>query len=393
MLVPDSMNKSLRIALFTYSTQPRGGVIHTLELATALENLGHAVSVYALDKDGSGFRRPVAGRSYLVPAQPVAGTTDALIQQRIQEFVAYLGEGHLQAHPYDCYHAQDCISANALVELRSQGQIPHLIRTVHHIEAFNSPYLQACQERSLREADLCLCVSKFWQTELQRQYQIRALRVSNGINRERYTAIPNGHEGELKQHLRLTGSPIYLTVGGIEPRKNSLNLLKAFATVLKQVPTAQWVIAGGATLFDYQTYREQFFALADQLGIEVGRSLILPGVLPDLALATLYRIADAFVFPSVTEGWGLVVLEAIASGLPVITSNQPPFTEFLTPNQALLVAPNSSSAIAQAMIAVTQVELAQTLVQNSQSICNEYTWEASAKMHLEHYGRLLAQQS
>jgi glycosyltransferase involved in cell wall biosynthesis len=53
----------------------------------------------------------------------------------------------------------------------------------------------------------------------------------------------------------------------------------------------------------------------------IGRSLILPGVIPDRDLPALYRIADAFVFPSVKEGWGLVVLEAIAAGVPVITSN------------------------------------------------------------------------
>jgi glycosyltransferase-like protein len=388
-LFDNARDRPLRIALFTYATKPRGGVIHTLELAAALENLGHIVSLYALDKDGSGFGRLVAGTSYLIPAQPVLGNTDVLIRQRIQEFVDYLGNGHLQTHPYDCYHAQDCLSANALAELRSQSQIPHFIRTVHHIEAFNSPYLQTCQERSILEANLCFCVSDFWQKELRQHYQIEAPRVINGVNCDRFTPQLNGHEEVLKQCLSLTGSPIYLSVGGIEPRKNSLNLLQAFAEVLKQSPTAQWVIAGGATLFDYQSYREQFFTLAEHLGIVIGESLILPGVLTDTELAALYRVADAFVFPSLKEGWGLVVLEAIASGLPVITSNQPPFTEFLTPKQALLVEPNSPAAIAEAMLAITKPELAQPLVQNSQQICQLYTWERSAKMHLEQYYLLL----
>jgi glycosyltransferase-like protein len=388
-LFDDVRNCPLRIALFTYATKPRGGVIHTLELAAALENLGHIVSIYALDKDGSGFGRPVAGTSHLIPAQPVLGDTDALIRQRIQEFVDYLGNGHLQAHPYDCYHAQDCLSANALAELRSLGQIPHFIRTVHHIESFNSPYLRACQECSILEANLCFCVSEFWQKELQQHYQIEAPRVINGINSDRFTPVPNGHEEALTQRFGLTGSPIYLSVGGIEPRKNSLNLLQAFADVLRQDPAAQWVIAGGATLFDYQSYREQFFTLAEQLGIVIGESLILPGILTDAELAALYRVVDAFVFPSLKEGWGLVVLEAIASGSPVITSNQPPFTEFLTSEQALMVNPNSPAAIAEAMLAVTKPKLARTLVQNSQQVCQFYTWERSAKMHLEHYYWLL----
>ncbi|HEY9663874.1 MAG TPA: MSMEG_0565 family glycosyltransferase [Allocoleopsis sp.] len=375
----------LRIALFTYSTQPRGGVIHTIELAEALQQLGHEVCIYALDKQGKGFDRPLTCKVQLVPAHPVVGDTDALIQQRIQEFVTYLGNGHLQDHPYDIYHAQDCISANALDSLRQQAIIPRFIRTVHHIEAFNSPYLQACQTRSILSPDLCLCVSQHWQIELQKQYHINASRVINGINTSRFSAYPTGAELILKQQLRLNGNPIYLTVGGIEPRKNSIALLQAFKQVLEAYPTAQLVIAGGATLFDYQPYRDQFFALVEQHGIAIGKSLILPGVVSDEDLPVLYRAADAFVFPSIKEGWGLVVLEAIASGLPVITSDQPPFTEFLNSEQALLINPNSPQSIAEAMLQITQPQVADRLIQQSQSICNHYTWETAAKLHLAHY--------
>lgn len=105
----------------------------------------------------------------------------------------------------------------------------------------------------------------------------------------------------------------------------------------------------------------------------IGKSLILPGVIPEAELPALYRIADAFVFPSVKEGWGLVVLEAIASGIPVITSNQSPFTEFLSKTQALLIDPNSPDAIAQAMRSIAQPELAHSLVQQSQSILSRYS--------------------
>ena len=375
------------IALYTYSTKPRGSVIHTLELAEALHRLGHQVCIYALDKDGKGFDYPLSCDYEPIPAHPASIEIDALIQQRIQEFVEYLK----RSNPiYDCYHAQDCISANALAILRQERQIPHFVRTVHHIEDYSSPYLQQCQERSIREANLCLCVSDRWQAELRQHYQIYAPRVINGVNTERFSPLPNGSEPMLKQRLGLDGSPIYLTVGGIEPRKNSIKLLQAFAEVLADYPQAQLVIAGGATLFDYQAYRDEFFALADHLGVPIGKSLILPGVIPEVELPALYRIADAFVFPSVKEGWGLVVLEAIASGLPVITSNQAPFTEFLSKTQALLVDAESSDAIAQAMRLIVQPKLAHSLVQQSQSILSRYTWEASAKLHLHHYQQLLS---
>jgi glycosyltransferase-like protein len=378
-------NNMLKIALFVYSTKPRGGVIHTLALANALHSLGHTVCVYALDKDGQGFDYPLQCASQLVSAQPAPSSTDALIAQRIQEFVTHLQQ---ETQPYDIYHAQDCISANALLQLRDRNLIPHFIRTVHHIEDFQSLYLQQCQERSIQFSDLCLCLSQYWQSELQQHYHREAPLVHNGINTARFMDS-KGSTAELKQQLEVGEGPVFLTVGGIEPRKNSIGLLQAFAKVRSQLPTAQLIIAGGATLFDYQPYRDSFFELAQELGIATGESLLLPGILSHETIPLLYRLADSFVFPSLKEGWGLVILEAIASNLPVITSNQPPFTEFLTPEQVLLVNPYDVDALAQAMIASLQQEVADRLKQKSQSVLAQYSWEASARIHVQCYRQLL----
>ena len=396
----------MKIALFTYSTKPRGGVIHTIELAEALQAAGHHVCIYALDKDNLGFHRSLNCPSKLIPTQPVANRqlllqkqgylqqridknsnpVDELIKQRIQEFIAYLSQ---ESEKYDIYHSQDCISSNALKVMRDRAIIPHFIRTVHHIDKFNSPYLQQCHDRSIIEPDLCLCVSSYWQQQLQQQYQVNAPVVFNGVNTERFSNQVNGREAQLKQRLKINGNPVYLTIGGIEPRKNSLKLLQAFIEVQKTHPLAQLIIAGGETLFDYEPYRLQFFDLARQYKIKLAESLILPGVIPDRDIPVLYRCADAFVFPSIKEGWGLVLLEAIASGLPVITSNIPPFTEFLNEQLALLINPNSSKAIANAMRTILDKQLTQKLLEHSASIPLQYSWQSSAQLHLKHYSKLL----
>ncbi|PZV06168.1 MAG: MSMEG_0565 family glycosyltransferase [Leptolyngbya sp.] len=380
---------ALRIALLTYSTKPRGSVIHTLELAEALHDLGRFVCIYALDKDGSGFQRSLKCDVKLIPAAPVTSGIDALIQQRIQEFVDYFKNDLLHTQPYDCHHAQDCISANALLSLKQQGILSHFFRTVHHIDQFNSPYLQACQEHSIREPSLCFCVSYLWQAELKKRYNIDAPRVFNGVNSKRFAEVSEAAIASLRQQLGLSGSPIYLAIGGIEPRKNSIRLLQAFADVLIDYPSAQLMIAGGATLFDYQSYRDDFFTQVKSLGIKIGESLILPGVISDADLPALYHSADAFVFPSVKEGWGLVLLEAIAAGLPILTANQLPFTEFLNDTQAILVDPNSAAAIAQAMRQMIQPDTARSLIHHSQSILPHYTWEKSAKIHISEYQTFL----
>lgn len=386
----------LRIALLTYSTKPRGSVMQTLYLAEALQSLGHTVCIFALSKfalpkfalsKGEGFCRPVNCETRLIPSQPAPpDDVEALVKQRVQEFVNYFEQCH---EAYDYYHAQDCISANALAILRDSPQtvrhpISHFIRTVHHIDDYNHPYLQECQDRSIRLPDLCLCVSEYWQKQIWQQYQVHARRVINGVDTVRFSPVPSGLEPHLQKCLHLNGSPIYLTVGGIEPRKNSIALLIAFSQVLETYPSAQLVIAGGDTFFDYSSYREEFFRTVEQMKIS-DKSLVLPGVVSDAELPVLYRCADAFVFPSVKEGWGLVVMEAIATHLPVVTSNIPPFTEFLTDAQALLIDLNAVGAIAQAMLDVVQPTVAESLVQESQSVLSRYTWAIAAQMHLKSY--------
>ena len=375
----------LRIALLTYATKPRGSVMQTLYLAEALQSLGHTVCIFALSK-GEGFCRPVNCETRLIPSQPAPSDVESLVKQRVQEFVDYFEQCD---EAYDYYHAQDCISANALAILRDSPQkmrhpIPHFIRTIHHIDDYNHPYLQQCQDRSIRLPNLCLCVSQHWQEQIWQQYQVHAKRVINGVDTLRFSPSASGLESHLQQSLHLQGSPIYLTVGGIEPRKNSIALLTAFFQVLTTHPNAQLIIAGGDTFFDYSPYREQFFKAVQQLGIPE-KSLVLPGTVSDADLPALYRCADAFIFPSVKEGWGLVVLEAIATHLPVVTSNIPPFTEFLTDTQALLVDPNAVEAIAQAMLDVVQPAIAHSLIQQSQTVLSHYTWITAAQMHIKFY--------
>ena len=401
----------LKIALLTYSTKPRGSVVHTLELAQALLELGHHPCVFALDKAGKGFHREVEFQTLTVPAYTCEGDTCALVKQRIGEFVDFFEQYFEQGgQKFDIYHAQDCLSANALAILKEREFLSRFVRTVHHIEDFESPYLRDCQQRSIVHSDRCLCVSAQWQQVLKKEYGIRAHRVVNGVGRqfltyeedewvlkEAQSLLRNRSDCSNKSGLVNKNSvdqnspadgPLYMTVGGIEPRKNSINLLRAFVAVRAAEPAAKLVIVGGATLFDYQAYRDQFMALVEHYGMADG--LILPGVVSDPVLAQLYRLVDAFVFPSVKEGWGLVVLEAIASGLPVLVSNQAPFTEFLSARSAALVDPTNVEAIATAMLKIIKPDVASQLSQQALTILEGYSWRRSAEMHLELYSELSA---
>ena len=131
----------LSIAIFTYSTKPRGSVVHAAYLAEALQRKGAQVTLFALSKAGEGFFRPLSCDVRLIPAEPAAASeVEALISQRIAEFCVGIRAGDAR---YDICHAEDCLAANALVAAKSALRGAALVRTVHHVEQFESPYLLA----------------------------------------------------------------------------------------------------------------------------------------------------------------------------------------------------------------------------------------------------------
>ncbi|MGO8920834.1 MAG: MSMEG_0565 family glycosyltransferase [Stellaceae bacterium] len=377
--------RPLRIAMLTHSTNPRGAVVHALELADALTGLGHEVVLHAPDPLGTGFFRAARCRAVPVPARPVSGDLAALVETRIADYLAYFAGS--PAGRFDLYHAQDSISGNALAALRDRGVVPGFLRTVHHIDAFSDPRLAAWQARAITAADRVLCVSRVWQNVLARDYGISAARVGNGVDTARFSPEADDRDAPLRARLGLGQGPVYLSVGGIEERKNTRRILEAFLRVRQAQPAAQLVIAGGASLLDHSVARASFAAVLreSRLDFGPGAPVVPTGPLPDRDMPPLYRLADALVFPSLREGFGLVVLEAMASGTPVIVSRLAPFTEYLAESDCLWVEPTSVGEIAAAMVAACGRQARGQLAAAGRRVSLRHTWRASADAHLAAY--------
>ena len=164
-------------------------------------------------------------------------------------------------------------------------------------------------------------------------------------------------------------------------------LLEALALVRTTHPEARLVIAGGASIFTHSAYRRAFDARTAELGLD-GGAVVIAGVLRDEQIVELVRAAHALVFPSLLEGFGLVVLEALACATPVVTSAIPPFTEFLTPDTALLVDPRDPAAIAAAMLLVLDPTVADDLAVRGPALARRFTWQACADAHVRAYDAL-----
>ncbi|WP_051340843.1 MSMEG_0565 family glycosyltransferase [Azospirillum halopraeferens] len=341
---------ALSVALLAHSTNPRGGVVHALELADSLAGLGHRAVVHAPDAGGRGFFRRTRCGTVAVPARPVSGGLGALVETRIADYLAFF-ERPGAVERFDILHAQDGISGNALATLRERGRIPGYVCTVHHLDAFEDAAVEARQWRAIRNADRVLCVSALWQERLLREHGIAATPVGNGVDTRRFTPQPAPRDDALRARLGLGTGPVFLSVGGVEERKNSARLLDAFLRVRAVLPAAQLVIAGGATLLDHGAEVRAFEGLIAAHGVAVGPGapVVRTGPLPDGDMPALFRIADALVFPSLREGFGLVVLEAMACGTPCVVSAIAPFTEHLAPDDALWADPCDVASIAAAM--------------------------------------------
>jgi glycosyltransferase-like protein len=391
------MKDTLRIALFTYSTKPRGGVIHTLSLAEHLAALGHAVHIFALGKDQQGFFRPVTVPHTLIPMEafPEGTELDQRIRCYIQSYYEFLMADTLA--PFDIYHVQDCISANAVWRAREAGRIRSFVRTIHHIDDFVSPSLIQCQKDSIYRPDHRLVVSRYWQQRLRDEYGVESEMIHNGVDVQRFRPSNAAERAAARAHFGLDDEFAFLNIGGIEPRKNTIRLLRAFEHVKHTLDMkgrkSVLLLAGGETLLDYTPYRQEFFALLEQSTLDPGKDVRVLGVVADEQLPRLYQAADVLTFPSVKEGWGLVVLEAMASQLAVLASDLPVFHEYLhSGDNALLVDPLDEAAIANGMQRLAEdTETRQRLAAAGPQTAQKFSWAVTAQAHMECYRRWLGE--
>jgi glycosyltransferase-like protein len=376
---------SERIALLTYTTRPRGGVTHTLSLSEALYANGVDVRVVTLGDPDVGFYRPVAVPTVIVPAPPKLDTLEERVFASIDALEAGLRE---LADGVDVFHAQDCISARAAARVRDAGADVQVFRTVHHIDDFTTEALINCQIRAIEEPDRVFVVSEHWRDLLRTDYGREACVVPNGVDVARFATVGDVRRAELRMRAGVRNQFLFLAVGGIEPRKGSEFLIAAMGELCATLtPPPVLAVVGGHSFQDYHAYREAVLERAAEVGLDLGRDIVLLGTIDDEELPHWYRAADALAFPSTKEGWGLAILEAQAAGLPVITSDLPVFHEFLTDRVDAVMAPvGDARALAAAMREVVQDEQLRTrLADNGQTVAQRYTWAQSAARHAEIY--------
>lgn len=234
--------------------------------------------------------------------------------------------------------------------------------------------LHAFSAYAARAADMIIAVSQATADDVAHFYGRReGVRViHHGVDHDRFRPPTDGERGQMRQltsafpHIK---QPYLLYVGQLQPRKNLINLVEAFTQLKSRQLNLSLVIAGG-----HGWLQEPILQAIKRS--PAARDIVLTGVVTDEQLAQLYWRAEAFVLPSLYEGFGMPLLEAMASGCPTVCANTSSLPE-VAGEAAVLVDPLRVESI------VSGIEEAQRrreeLTEAGVNRAREFTWEKTAR--------------
>lgn len=290
--------------------------------------------------------------------------------------------------PLDLFHATDFV----LAPNRARCQLV----TVHDLAFLFYPeasmpslyrYLNVVVPRSIRRADHLLADSHNTATDLQEQWQITADRITvvqGAVDHDRFQPVVDQNRLQaVRERYNIGDRPFILGLSTLQPRKNFARLIEAFHQARQEAKLPHRLVIGGGKGWLFA----EIFARVQELGLT--DHVLFPGYVDDADLPALYTAAEFFAFPSLYEGFGLPVIEALACGTPVLTADNSCLSEAGGPG-AIYVQATSVESIAAGIVTLAQnADLRQTLRAAGLTHAAQFTWQRSAEQLLAAYQKVL----
>lgn len=286
----------------------------------------------------------------------------------------------------DLFHSPDFVLPPVF------GDVPTLLTVhdlsfVHYPETFTPPlvnYLNRVVPWSVRRATHVLADSRATKDDLQAIWDVPPDKVTvlySGVGRSFEPVTGDAALAAVRRRYGLGDAPYLLSVSTLQPRKNYRMLIRAFRPVAAHHPHRLVIAGGKGWLF------EDVLAEVQRQGLE--ERVHFAGFVDDADLPALYSGADLFVFPSLYEGFGLTLLEAMACGVPVLTSTASSLPE-VAGEAAVHLSPHDEEAWATAMSRLLADEQRRAqLVAAGFARVEQFTWDRAAHRLRHLYGELL----
>ncbi len=259
---------------------------------------------------------------------------------------------------------------------------------------FRAPLLSFLGKLTARLCDGIATPSKVTATEIEEDYGVRVdAAIPNGVSRwiARDAEAVEGDSASGEDDASNEDDscwPAVLFVGRLRTRKAAAVLLEAFAILLRDWPQAQLILAGNGE------HREVLEEHAEALGIAASTRFL--GAVPRAEMDHWYRIADVFCLPSIYEGFPVTILEAMAAGLPIVSTTVSGIPEAIEDGvSGYLVEPENATALAEALARLAaDPELTRTMGRNARrAVREQFSIEATAEAYLALWQKLLADAS
>lgn len=249
-------------------------------------------------------------------------------------------------------------------------------------------FLRIFEEKMLERANKIIAVSHFTKRELLQYYKVKANKIHvihNGVDTRKFQPATNKHK--VKEVVGLNADDIaILSVGRLYARKGLFTLIESMPIVIKQFRNAKFVISGKGQSNEMKKLIDH----AKRIGVR--DNIIFTGYYPDKKLPFLYQAADVFAFSTFYENLPFAVLEALSTGVPVVTTNVGGIPEMITNGKnGLLVQPFNANQLAEKILYILEHPAAAVEMGSAarQTILERFDWRIIVRKVLRVYEEAL----
>jgi len=279
------------------------------------------------------------------------------------------------------YKAEVFVSPDGFCSLTTkvpQCMVLHDLAFLHypsHNTTANQVFLRRYVPKFIRKAKTIVTVSEFSKQDIVRHYKTDPEKINVVYNAAKEIFEPvTANAAELTKKKYSEGKEYFLYVGAIHPRKNLMNLLKAFSIFKKRQQSNMKLIIAGRLAWKYDSF------VRELKKYKYRHDVILLGYLEETELANILASAYALVYVSFFEGFGIPVLEAMKCDVPVITSIRSSMQE-IAKEAALYADPRSFEEIAEKMMLIYKDEkLRKELIAKGKSVAVGYSWKKTGEL-------------